>query len=96
MQDAEASTEAAAGSLRGPASRRLAFRELGLALGMHAIEPLAEYADVRRLRRYTGLASEIEDFWLSPASQSAATWSDHRDINVVTLAACLAPDGALG
>jgi hypothetical protein len=96
MQDVEVSTEAAAGTLRGPASRRLAFRELGFALGLHAIEPLAQYADVRRLRRYAGLASEIENFWLSAASQAAVTWSGHRDINVVTLAACLAPDGALG
>jgi hypothetical protein len=96
MQDAAASTEAAAGSLRGPASRRLAFRELGFALGLHAIEPLAQYADVRQLRRYAGLASEIEDFWLSPINQSAGTWTGHRDINVVTLATCLASDGALG
>jgi hypothetical protein len=96
MQDAEASTEAAAGTLSGAASRRLAFRELGFALGLHAIEPLAQYADVRRLRRYAGLASEVEDFWLSAASQSAGTWTGHRDINAVTLAACLAPDGALG
>lgn len=42
------------------------------------------------------LTAELEDFWLDPVNQSAATWTGHRDINAVTLAACLAPYGALG
>jgi hypothetical protein len=41
------------------------------------------------------LATELENFWSSAASQSAATWSGHRDINTVPLAACLAPQGTL-
>jgi hypothetical protein len=96
LEDAEASTEAAAATLGGPATRRLAFRELGFALGLHAVEPLAQHADVRRLRCFAPLAEELENFWLAPANQSAATWSAHRHINAVTLAACLAPEGALG
>jgi hypothetical protein len=96
LEDTAASTEAAASTLDGPAARRLAFRELGFALGLHAVAPLAEHADVARLRPFVPLAAELENFWLRPASQSAATWTSHRDINAVTLAACLAPDGALG
>jgi hypothetical protein len=96
LEDAEASAEAAAATLGGPAARRLAFRELGFALGLHAVEPLAAHADVKRLRRFEPLAAELEDYWLDPANQSAATWTGHRDINAVTLAACLSPQGAVG
>ena len=96
MEDAALSAEAAAPSLRGSASQRLAFRELGFALGLHAIEPLGKYADTRALSPYAPLARQLEDFWLDPASQSAETWTSHRDINAVTLAASLAPNGVLG
>lgn len=95
LEDAEGSVEAAAATLGGPATRRLAFRELGFALGLHAVEPLAQHADVRRLRRFAPLAEELENSWLAPAHQSAAIWTAHRHINAVTLAACLAPEGAL-
>jgi hypothetical protein len=96
LADAETSVQAAARSLRGPASQRLAFRELGFALGLHAIEPLGEYADTARLRPFVPLARELKEFWLHPASQAAPTWTGHHDINAVTLAACLAPVGVLG
>ena len=77
------------------ASRRLAFRELGLALGLHAIAPLGEHADVALLERYVPLAKALEDFWLQSANQAASTWTAHADINAVTLAAALAPRGSL-
>ena len=77
------------------ASRRLAFRELGLALGLHAVAPLGECANVSLLERYVPLASALEDFWLEPANQAASTWTAHADINAVTLAAALAPRGSL-
>ena len=96
LEDASASAAATAPHLRGPADRRLAFRELGFALGLHAVEPLAAHADVESLRRFVPLAATLEHFWSGAASQSAQTWTAHRDINAVTLAACLAPDGALG
>jgi hypothetical protein len=96
LEDAEASAAAAAATLGGPAARRLAFRELGFALGLHAVKALAEHANVERLRRFVPLAAALEDFWLDPLHQSAPTWTGHRDINAVTLAACLAPAGALG
>jgi hypothetical protein len=82
--DAAVSVAAAASSICGPATRRLPFRELGFALGLRTIE------------HYVSLAESLEAFWLDPANQTTPTWRDHRDINAVTLAACLAPDGVLG
>lgn len=78
-----------------PAAQRLAFRELGFALGLHAVAPLAEHVDVQALSRHVPLAKALEDFWLEPANQAAPSWTAHRDINAVTLAACLAPEGSL-
>jgi hypothetical protein len=66
------------------AGYRLAFRELGLAIGL-AAEPLAN-----RLR------DEIVAFWCEPANRRVATWCEHEDINEVMLATALAPDGFLG
>ena len=93
LADAEISVAAAARSigLGSPAARRLAFRELGLALGLHAVEQL----NTNRLVAFVPLAARLEDFWLEPAHQAAASWTEHRDINAVTLAACLAPEGTL-
>ena len=47
------------------------------------------------LGRYLPLAAEIEAFWCDPRNREAATWTAHRDINEVMLAAALAPDGFL-
>jgi len=96
LEDAALSAQACAPTIGGPAARRLAFRELGFALGLHAVEPLGEYAEVGHLKRFVPLAAELADFWLDPLNQAAPTWTGHRDINAVTLAACLAPQGALG
>jgi hypothetical protein len=78
-----------------PAAGRLAFRELGFALGLHALAPLAEHADVGSLARFVPLGRTLEDFWREPGNQAGPSWTAHRDINAVTLAACLAPEGAL-
>ena len=91
-----------------PASRRLAFRELGLAIGLSGIELIDEA--VRRehlalsaktnegleaLTPYAHLGSEIRSFWLDPEHREARTWSEHRDINEVMLATSLVPAGFL-
>lgn len=81
----------AGGSLDEPAHRRLAFRELGLAIGLAGIE----LAGIRKLSRYVPLRTEIEAFWLDPASRRARTWTDHADINDVMLATSLVPAGFL-
>jgi hypothetical protein len=94
--------------LRAPAQYRLAFRELGLAIGLHAVDHMWQATDENRtaispgvhakleaLMRYVPLGDEIESFWLTPAHQDTSTWSEHQDINEVMLATRLAPDGFL-
>jgi hypothetical protein len=66
------------------AEYRLAFRELGLAIGL-AAEPLVE-----RLR------DDIVSFWRDPENRQVAIWCEHEDINDVMLATALLPDGFLG
>lgn len=92
------------------ADRRLAFRELGLAIGLSAIEMMSR--DVRRgadrlgagsylgsriasLLRYLPLRDDIESLWLQPTNRRVDTWLDHEDINEVMLATSLAPEGFL-
>ena len=92
-----------------PAEYRLAFRELGLAIGLHAVESMQLSLDdtatdndnprlqaqLRELMQYAGLAQHIENFWLDTKHQQTETWTEHRDINEVMLATSLAPDGLL-
>ena len=97
--------------LDGPARLRLPFRELGMAIGLRAIERLGSTIDeipgsftstagvdpiLESFERHVGLASRIEQFWLDPAHRKAPTWVDHMDINEVMLATSLAPGGFLG
>ncbi len=85
------------GELRAPAHRRLAFRELGLALGLAAVPRLrrAGAAVCDPLRDLAAIARAIEEFWLRPAERAASSWQEHADINDVMLATCLVPDGFL-
>jgi hypothetical protein len=93
-----------------PAIHRLAFRELGLAIGLHAVllmnrsaedsvEGFAGAPAARRqldaLMRYADLRSRIETFWLEREHQDAPTWTEHHDINAVMLATSLVPEGFL-
>ena len=97
-------------SLGGPAEHRLAFRELGLSIGLHAVERLAHLVE-RDSRGLLGrdlqgrlevllpvlpLAEDLELFWLDPANRAADSWRAHLDINAVMLATSLMPDGFLG
>jgi len=91
---------AAQPDLGAPAHHRLAFRELGLAIGLAAIDPAAwrgagAHAHLDRLARYAPLRAEIEAFWLEPSHRRVDTWLEHRDINDVMLATSLVPDGFL-
>ena len=92
----------------GPAELRLAFRELGLAIGLDAVERMADAAErdelaggsdthalVARLRRHVPLRDEIVAFWLRDESRRARTWTEHPDINQVMLATSLVPEGYL-
>jgi hypothetical protein len=102
---------ARSGDLSQPASDRLAFRELGLALGLHAVVLLQEavrtdpdalgstksvHTTLDAVARFTPLAEGIESFWLVPAHQAADSWVEHLDINEVMLATCLEPLGFFG
>ena len=91
--------------LARPASHRLAFRELGLAIGLKAVAAIAyeikqrsvdNRGALRRgtdwLLRHESLATEIIDDWLSPARQQDESWRAHQDINDVMLATALIPD----
>jgi hypothetical protein len=80
------------GELEQPAARRLAFRELGLAIGLAALALLPE---PRRPMPEADLGPAIISFWLAPAHRQERTWSEHRDINDVMLATSLLPDGYL-
>jgi hypothetical protein len=98
------------GELDRAAEYRLAFRELGLAIGLHAVQYLWHAADrqatrsasspewhalLQALLHYAPLADEIESFWRDPAHRHTGPWSEHRDINEVMLATSLAPEGFL-
>jgi hypothetical protein len=77
-----------------PASRRLAFRECGLALGFRVLYGLKDkYSaldmDFSEMDKFLYMVEEIEDFWARPSSQQSKTWLAHEDINAVTLASNL-------
>lgn len=93
---------------RTPAEHRLGFRELGLSIGLSAVEHLARSQDradfggtantrrlIELLMQHAGQRSAIEDFWRQPGNRNARSWTGHRDINEVMLATSLAPDGWL-
>lgn len=97
-------------SMHLPALHRLAFRELGLSIGLQAAARLESLA-MRRpdrfrhefrldslleaLDQYMPLHEQIEQFWLKPENREAASWTGHADINMVMLATSLAPEGFL-
>lgn len=92
-----------------PAAHRLAFRELGLAIGLWGLEQLQRHplisgdgsentplrGSVKALARQLPLKDEIISFWARPEHQQSRTWLEHRDINEVMLATALEPDGYL-
>lgn len=100
------------GLLQTEAGFRLPFRELGLSIGLHGVERLAESAVmdghgipaeqhvirhlVNELQGALPLARRVEETWLDPAARELESWTGHRDINAVMLATSLVPDGYLG
>jgi hypothetical protein len=98
------------GDLQLPARNRLAFRELGLAIGLHGAAAMWE-ADqsgpgpsfgssrvrtlLQALMHYAPIREAIESFWRDPDHQRTRGWSEYRDINEVMLATALVPDGFL-
>jgi len=97
-------------SLSGTAEHRLAFRELGLSIGLHGVASIRkclhskhlthpETASLKKmldiLTTYQETAAMIEKFWLLAENQQAGSWVSHRDINTVMLASSLIPAGFL-
>ena len=112
LRDAEVGLEHFARSrpLNASADYRLAFRELGLSIGLHAIVKMQRIieqhpenfsnqqelqASLSGLGRFLPLLDRIETFWLEPGNQQSHSWTGHRDINTVMLATSLAPEGYL-
>jgi len=89
--------------LSRPAEHRLAFRELGLAIGVYGLQRIRALVKrnheldpvITGLLLHQRLADEIQTFWSDPAHRLSSTWTDHRDINTVMLATSLAPEGYL-
>jgi len=88
-----------------PTEYRLAFRELGLSIGLEAVDALRESISdrpapgppgvaerLRELARYLSLGRRIEAYWLRPSSRQTRGWAEHLDINRVMLATSLLPD----
>jgi hypothetical protein len=90
------------GDLEQGAEHRLAFRELGLAIGLEAVARMRDHERsgpgrgvLEKLGAYDPVPAKIVAFWLEPEHQKTRTWTEHRDINEVMLATALAPDGFL-
>ena len=96
--------------LRLPASYRLAFREFGLSIGLHAVARLKALildeagsfkesgvllARLDKLMHYRPVGEHIERFWHEEANREADTWLEHRAINMVMQATSLVADGFL-
>jgi hypothetical protein len=82
---------------RRAAAHRLAFRELGLAIGLASVDRLARSAAPPRrigeLAPHAGIEAELLRFWLDPAHRDTPAWRAHADIDDVMLATALLPDG---
>ncbi len=94
-------------SMDYPAEYRLAFRELGLSIGLKGLENLLRGIEenpvpfrrssylhqlIEDLMEYAPLGKAIEQFWIDDKNRKVGTWIDHREINMVMLATSLAPD----
>jgi len=93
------------GYLNRPTEHRLAFRELGLAIGLRAVpivarafqesEALESRPSLLRLidlfLPYERLSDEIIGLWLRYAEDPDEGWRAHQDINEVMLATAIAP-----
>ena len=98
---------AADNPLKYRATHRLAFRELGLAIGLKSVAKLQGWLgenhdrfgkesplprQVTAIAGYLPLADIIERFWLDGKNRGADSWIEHREINMVMLATSLAPE----
>ena len=78
--------------LRQPPEHRLAFRELGLSIGLAGV---AHTPFAHRFEPYQRIRTLIETFWEKPENRQSKIYIEHEDINDVMLATSLAPEGYL-
>ncbi len=88
--------------------RRLAFRELGLAIGLRTLDDARSAVDdsrrdfshvhsagvVQRIVEFKPLADRIDSFWSAAENQRSPSWIDHENINAVMLATSLLASAA--
>jgi len=106
LNDIELSLQAFAthNQLELHAEYRLAFRELGLAIGLHSINKMqliiGQHSDkfnnstelssvLNKLSQFQQIAELIDNFWIKPEHRSVNSWLQHADINNVMLATSL-------
>ena len=90
------------------ANYRLAFRELGLSIGINGLVLIRDLIrnnpkfsrkslenKLDELDKYIDLGETIENFWLDENNRKTRNWVEHKDINMVMLATSLAPEGFL-
>lgn len=93
-----------------PAIYRLAFREMGLSIGIKGVKYLHDILEANENRfkqhsilkqniesilDYVPVGISLENFWLNNKNRKSATWTGHREINMVMLATSVAPCGFL-
>lgn len=91
--------------LDDPPGRRLAFRELGLAIGLRGVARLHTHAVgadaavprtvLAALHEHEPVGDRILDVWSGTENRRARAWIEHQDISEVMWATCLAPEGFL-
>jgi hypothetical protein len=80
------------------ADYRLAFRELGLSIGLNGVKTLLNWiiddhelfsfdkslkSRVEIITRYVPLSKIIKNFWMEDENRKSNTWTDHLEINMV-------------
>lgn len=91
-------------SLDHPPETRLAFRELGLSIGLRAVEIAVARSTpsgtgdrddrelqqlLHELQRFSQISERIERDWMRAGYQAGRSWTAHEDINAVMLATSL-------
>ncbi|MGB9936394.1 MAG: hypothetical protein ACPK7O_01610 [Methanobacterium sp.] len=94
---------ASSNNIKLPIEYRLAFRELGLSIGLKGIKYIEKWFDeysyidsqleqiIAYFEPYLDIGNTIDEFWMNPENQRAKSWIDHKEINMVMLATSLAP-----
>jgi hypothetical protein len=93
--------------LQLPVEYRLAFREFGLSIGLHAISRMQHIIEkhpshfnnmeqlisiLTGLSQFCPISKLINDFWAEPKHHLAHSWLNHEDINTVMFITSLAPE----